>query len=62
MRLLFLGDIVGRTARQAVISEAAKLRSELALDFLIVNCENAAGGLVLRQLYVMICSLQVLMC
>ena len=44
MRLLFLGDIVGRTARQAVMAEAGALRSELELDFLIVNCENAAGG------------------
>jgi len=44
MRLLFLGDIVGRTARQAVMAEAAGLREELHLDFLVVNCENAAGG------------------
>ena len=44
MRLLFLGDIVGRTARNAVIEQAASLRVELGLDFLIVNCENAAGG------------------
>ena len=44
MRVLFLGDIVGRTARNMVIESAAALRAELQLDFLVVNCENAAGG------------------
>ena len=44
MRVLFLGDIVGRAARKAVIEQVPTLRDELALDFLVVNCENAAGG------------------
>ena len=44
MRVLFLGDIVGRAARKAVIEQVPALREELALDFLVVNCENAAGG------------------
>lgn len=44
MRVLFLGDIVGRSARQAVISQLPDLRQELSLDAIIVNCENAAGG------------------
>jgi len=44
MRVLFLGDIVGRPGRQAVIDLAPALRSELALDFLVANGENAAGG------------------
>ena len=44
MRVLFLGDIVGRSARQAVIAQLPDLRQELALDAIIVNCENAAGG------------------
>ena len=44
MRVLFLGDIVGRSARNAVIDAAPGLRDELELDFLVVNCENAAGG------------------
>ena len=44
IRVLFLGDIVGRVARQQVIEQAPALRKEYDLDFLVVNCENAAGG------------------
>lgn len=44
MRLLFLGDIVGRAARTAVIEKLPAWRRDLALDFVIVNGENAAGG------------------
>ena len=43
-RVLFLGDIVGRAARTAVIEALPQLRAEMALDFVVVNCENAAGG------------------
>ena len=44
MRVLFLGDIVGRSGRNAVIEHLPGLRRELALDFIVVNVENAAGG------------------
>lgn len=44
MRVLFLGDINGRPARQAVIETVPGWRRELALDFVIANGENAAGG------------------
>ncbi|MFA5948726.1 MAG: TIGR00282 family metallophosphoesterase [Hyphomicrobium sp.] len=44
MRLLFLGDIVGRAGRKAVAEAIPKLRQRYKLDFLIVNGENAAGG------------------
>ena len=44
IRVLFLGDIVGRAARQAVIESVPELRAELQCDFVIANCENAAGG------------------
>lgn len=43
-RVLFLGDIVGRTARHEVINQVPLLRAEHNLDFVVVNCENAAGG------------------
>jgi metallophosphoesterase (TIGR00282 family) len=41
---LFLGDIVGRPGRQAVIAQANALRESLAVDWIIANAENAAGG------------------
>jgi len=44
MRLLFLGDIVGRAGRKAVVDRLPGLIDELALDFVAVNGENAAGG------------------
>ena len=44
VRVLFLGDIVGRSARHEVIEQVPALRAEHELDFLVVNCENAAGG------------------
>ena len=44
MRLLFLGDIMGRSGREAVIGNVPRLRDELDLDFVVANAENAAGG------------------
>jgi metallophosphoesterase (TIGR00282 family) len=44
MRLLFLGDMVGRSGRQAVYERLPGLISDFRLDFVIVNGENAAGG------------------
>ena len=44
MRLLFLGDLVGRAGRTAVIEALPDLRRELSLDFVVVNAENAASG------------------
>jgi len=43
-RILFLGDIVGEPGRKAVCQLLPKLKEELALDFIIVNGENSAGG------------------
>ena len=44
MRILFVGDVVGRSGRAVLLAELPKLRSALALDAVIVNAENAAGG------------------
>ena len=44
MRILFLGDVVGRSAREAVIKQIQEIRRNFSLDFVIVNGENAAGG------------------
>ncbi|RMH46037.1 MAG: metallophosphoesterase, partial [Alphaproteobacteria bacterium] len=45
MRLLFLGDVVGRAARSEVIRRLPLLREAWKLDFIVVNAENASGGL-----------------
>lgn len=44
MKILFLGDVVGRNARDAVISQLPGFRKKYALDAVIVNVENAAHG------------------
>ena len=44
MRLLYCGDVVGRAGRQAVCERLPELRQRLALDFVLVNGENAAHG------------------
>ncbi len=44
MRLLFLGDVVGRPGRNAVCEQLPALRERYVADFVIVNGENAAGG------------------
>ena len=44
MRLLFLGDVMGRAGRAAVIARLPGLRADWRLDFVVVNAENAASG------------------
>src|SRR5436305_9273255 len=44
LTILFLGDIVGEPGRSAVIARLPELKEKYALDFTIVNGENAAGG------------------
>src|SRR4249919_1115397 len=44
LTVLFLGDIVGQPGRAAVIAQLPDLKAKYALDFIIVNGENAAGG------------------
>ncbi|MFN3281390.1 MAG: YmdB family metallophosphoesterase [Tabrizicola sp.] len=44
MRLLFLGDVVGRSGRTAVIQRLPGLREAWGLDFVVVNGENASQG------------------
>jgi metallophosphoesterase (TIGR00282 family) len=44
MRFLFVGDLVGQPGRKAFSRLAPRLRREHDIDFVIANCENAAGG------------------
>jgi metallophosphoesterase (TIGR00282 family) len=49
MRLLFIGDVVGRAGRAVLLDELPNLRKAWALDCVIVNGENAAGGFGINE-------------
>lgn len=44
MKILFCGDVVGRSGRKVVLDLLPKLKEKWALDFIVVNGENAAHG------------------
>ncbi|MEC7299831.1 MAG: YmdB family metallophosphoesterase, partial [Pseudomonadota bacterium] len=44
MKLLFLGDVVGRSGRTAIQETLPRLREAWKLDFVVVNGENATNG------------------
>lgn len=45
MKILFLGDVMGRAGRRALVENLPRLREEWRLDFVVVNGENATGGM-----------------
>ncbi len=45
MKILFLGDVMGRAGRTAVAERLPGLRTEWGLDFVVVNGENASQGI-----------------
>lgn len=56
LNILFLGDVVGKPGRQAIEKFLPKLKKDLAIDFVVCNAENAAGGFgvtpqVCKELY-----------
>ncbi len=44
MKILFVGDIVGKPGRRAIRELLPEIISERQIDFVIANCENAAAG------------------
>ena len=44
MKILILGDLLGRTGREAALKAIPELRTQLKLDFIAVNAENASHG------------------
>jgi len=44
MRILFLGDVMGRAGRRAISERLAGLRTRLKADLVVVNAENSSGG------------------
>ncbi|CCH49810.1 TIGR00282 family metallophosphoesterase [Pseudodesulfovibrio piezophilus] len=49
MRILFLGDIVGRSGRRAVKENLLRIRQEQGIDLVFANGENASGGYGLKS-------------
>ncbi|PJI92558.1 hypothetical protein BC777_1411 [Yoonia maricola] len=45
MKILFLGDVMGRAGRAAITTHLPRLRAEWKLDFVVVNGENATSGM-----------------
>jgi len=44
MKILMVGDIVGKPGRKILRRVLPELKRELELDFVVVNGENAAAG------------------
>jgi metallophosphoesterase (TIGR00282 family) len=44
MKILFLGDVMGRAGRRAITENLPRLRDDWKLDFIVVNAENATSG------------------
>jgi metallophosphoesterase (TIGR00282 family) len=49
LRILLIGDVIGRPGRDVISAELKGLRERLSLDFVILNGENAAGGFGLTR-------------
>lgn len=49
MKILFLGDVMGRAGRQAIAERLPTLRKDWKLDFVVVNGENATNGAGLSE-------------
>lgn len=45
MNILFIGDIVGRSGREAVFTYIDKIKYDYNIDFTVANGENSSGGL-----------------
>ena len=44
MKILCIGDIVGRPGREAVAYALPRIKKEMGVDFIVANAENASGG------------------
>ena len=44
LRLLFVGDVVGKVGRRLLQERLRRIQTEVRADFTVVNVENAAGG------------------
>ena len=44
MNFLIIGDVVGRSGRNAIQNNLKKIQEHFSIDFTIINGENSAGG------------------
>lgn len=44
MRLIFIGDVIGKAGRKAINTHLPRLKASFQPDLVVVNGENAAGG------------------
>ena len=44
MKILLIGDVIGQPGRAVIEREVVRLREDLAIDVVVANCENVAGG------------------
>src|SRR5258706_10310626 len=44
MKLLLIGDVVGKPGRTALLDRLQDLKEQHAIDFTVMNAENVAGG------------------
>ena len=49
MNVLFIGDIMGRSGRDAVFEMLPEIKDEYNIDYTIANGENASGGLGMNR-------------
>ena len=56
LRILFIGDIVGKPGRNAVQGLLGGVKEEHGIGFTVANGENAAGGMGLTPVIARICS------
>lgn len=49
MNILFLGDVVGRSGRSAIVRNIDKIKKDYDINFTIINCDNAAAGFGINQ-------------
>jgi len=49
VNILFCGDVVGRSGRDAIKRHVPPLREMFAIDLVVINAENAAGGFGLTE-------------
>ena len=49
MKIIFIGDVVGRSGREALKKYIPEIKKDFSPDIIIVNAENAVYGFGLKK-------------